>query len=83
MTYTMFRKLRYSDILFFSPAKNSLPGYIRIVFWVVRFFRQVGVSLRLFLNGNSIVSEYRLNKLSVHADPCGVLLIWAIPKTCL
>ena len=75
----MYRELKGSDILFFSPADNSLPGHIRINFWAVRFFKQVGVSLWLFFNAFRIISSYRLKKLNIHSGPGGVLLIRRLP----
>ncbi|MGB9081104.1 MAG: glycosyltransferase family 4 protein [Desulfuromonadaceae bacterium] len=75
LTYTMYRELNCSDIIFFSPADNSLPGHIRVKSWAIRLFKQVGVSIWLFLKGNRIIAEYRLDKLNIHAGPGGVLLI--------
>ncbi len=79
LTYTMYRELKRSDFLFFSPANNSLPGHIRVKSLAIRFFKQVGVSIWLFLNGERIISEYRLDKLNIHAGPGGVLLIRKLP----
>ncbi|MDD2582057.1 MAG: glycosyltransferase family 4 protein, partial [Desulfuromonadaceae bacterium] len=62
-----------------SPADNSLPGHIRIKSWMIRLFKQVGVSIWLFLNGKRIISEYHLDKLNIHAGPGGVLLIRKLP----
>ncbi len=75
----MYRELNCSDIIFFSPADNSLPGHIRVKNWTIRLFKQVGVSIWLFLKGNQIISEYRLDKLNIHAGPGGVLLIRKLP----
>ncbi|MBK5273433.1 MAG: glycosyltransferase family 4 protein [Desulfuromonadales bacterium] len=75
----MYRELKGSDILFFSPADNALPGHIRIKSWMIHLFKQVGVSIWLFLKGNQIISEYRLDKLNIHAGPGGVLLIRKLP----
>ncbi len=66
-------------MLFFSPADNSLPGHIRIRFWAIRFFKQVGVSLWLFLKGKSLIADYHLDKLNIHAGPGGVLLVRKLP----
>lgn len=75
----MYRVLEGSDILFFSPADNSLPGHSRINFWAIRFFKQVGVSIWLFLNAKEIIAKYRLDRLNIHAGPGGVLLIRKLP----
>lgn len=75
----MYRELKGSGTLFFSPADNSLPGHIRIKSWMIRLFKQVGVSIWLFLNGKRIISEYHLDKLNIHAGPGGVLLIRKLP----
>jgi glycosyltransferase involved in cell wall biosynthesis len=75
----MYRELKGSDILFFSPAENSLPGHIHIKFWAVRFLKQVGVSLWLFFNAYRIISSYQLKKLNIHSGPGGVLLIKKLP----
>jgi glycosyltransferase involved in cell wall biosynthesis len=75
LTYTMYRELRGKDILFFSPADNSMPGHIRINFWAIRFIKQVGVSIWLHLNILRIISEYGLDKLNIHSGPGGVLLL--------
>ena len=79
LTHTMYRELKGSDILFFSPAENSLPGHIHIKFWAVRFFKQVGVSLWLFFNAYRIISTYQLKKLNIHSGPGGVLFIRKLP----
>ena len=71
----MYASLKDNDFLFFSPANNSLPHHIRINFWPIRFVKQVGVSLWLFLNAKRIISLHCLNKLNIHAGPGGVLLI--------
>ena len=65
--------------MFFSPAQNSLPDHILITHWAIHLFKQVGVSIWLFFNGNNIISEYRLDKLNIHAGPGGVLLIRKLP----
>lgn len=46
---------------------------------MIHLFKQVGVSIWLFLKGNQIISEYRLDKLNIHAGPGGVLLIRKLP----
>ena len=75
----MYRELKDPDILFFSPANNSLSGHIRITSWVIRLFKQVGVSIWLFLRAQRIISEYRLDRLNIHAGPGGVLAIRKLP----
>jgi len=75
----MYRELKRADLLFFSPADNSLPGHIRIKHWTIRYLKQVGVSIWLLLNANGIIKEYRLDKLNIHAGPGGVLLIRKLP----
>lgn len=71
----MYRELKDSDLLFFSPAENSLPGHIPVKHRTIRYFKQVGVSIWLLLNGRRIISEYSLDKLNVHAGPGGVLVL--------
>jgi len=78
-TYLMFSELKHLNILFFSPARNLLPRHLRINFWAVRLFKQVGVSIWLFFNVYRIISEYRLDKLNIHSGAGGVLLIQKIP----
>jgi glycosyltransferase involved in cell wall biosynthesis len=75
----MFSELKGLDILFFSPASNSLPRHIRINFWAIRLFKQVGLSIWLFFRIYRMISEYRLNKLNIHSGPGGVLLIQRLP----
>lgn len=75
----MFSSLNDKDFLFFSPASNTLPRHIRINFWPIRFFKQVGVSIWLFLHGRHIISEHRLERLNIHSGPGGVLLIRKLP----
>jgi glycosyltransferase involved in cell wall biosynthesis len=75
----MYRELKGSDILFFSPADNTFPGHIRVKSWMIRLFKQVGVSIWLFVKGRHIISEYNLDKLNVHAGPGGVLVIRKLP----
>jgi len=79
LTYTLYRELHGRDVLFFSPARNSLSGHICITFWAIRLFRQVGVSLWLFLNARRIIAAYRLGSLNIHAGPGGVLLLRPLP----
>jgi glycosyltransferase involved in cell wall biosynthesis len=79
LTHTMYRELNRPDTLFFSPADNSLPGHIRISFWAIRLFKQVGVSLWLWAKGDRIVAEHRLDRLNIHAGPGGVLYIRKLP----
>ena len=75
----MFSELKHLDILFFSPGRNSLSRHIRINFWAIRLFKQVGVSIWLFFNVYRIISNYRLDKLNVHSGAGGVLLIQRLP----
>lgn len=75
----MFTSLKDKDLLFFSPACNSLPRHVRIDFLPVRFLKQVGVSLWLHLNASRIIAEYGLDKLNVHSGPGGVLCIRRLP----
>lgn len=79
LTYTMYCELQGRDLLFFSPARNALPGHIRIDFWALRLLKQVGVSFWLFFNGQRIIASYRLAKLNIHAGPGGVLLLRRLP----
>jgi glycosyltransferase involved in cell wall biosynthesis len=78
-TYQMFSELKRPDIIFFSPARNSLPRHVRINFWAVHLFKQVGVSIWLFFNVYRMISEYRLDKLNIHSGPGGALLIQRLP----
>ncbi len=75
----MFSELKRPDMLFFSPACNSLPRHIRINFRAIRLFKQVGVSIWLFFNVYRIISEYHLDKLNVHSGPGGVFLTQRLP----
>ena len=79
LTYTLYRQLHDSDLLFFSAADNSLPGHIRVKGWSIRLFKHVGVSIWLLLKGRQIISAYGLDKLNVHAGPGGVLVIRKLP----
>jgi glycosyltransferase involved in cell wall biosynthesis len=73
VTYTLYCEFKNKNILFFSPADNVLPGHIRVNYWAVRFFKQVGVSIWLFFNAHRIISEYKLDKLNIHSGAGGVL----------
>ena len=75
----MYRELNRSELLFFSPADNSLAGHIRIRFRPIRLCKQVGVSLWLFLKGKSLISDHGLEQLNIHAGPGGVLYIRKLP----
>lgn len=75
----MFSCLKDKDLLFFSPADNSLPRHIRIKFRPISLFKQAGVSLWLHSNAHRIISEYRLDKLNIHSGPGGVLLTRRLP----
>jgi glycosyltransferase involved in cell wall biosynthesis len=79
LTHTLYSELKGKNVLFFSPADNSFPGHVRVHFWAVRLFKQVGVSLWLLLNGRRIISSYSLDKLNIHAGPGGVLLVCRLP----
>ncbi|HBG05763.1 MAG: hypothetical protein A2075_06240 [Geobacteraceae bacterium GWC2_58_44] len=79
LTYTLYCEVKGRNVLFFSPADNSLPGHVRIHFWPIRFIKQVGVSIWLHLNAHRIISEYGLGKLNVHSGSGGVLLIRRLP----
>jgi glycosyltransferase involved in cell wall biosynthesis len=67
------------DMLFFSPARNSLPRHIFVNFWAIRFLKQLGVSIWLFFNVYRIISEYHLDKLNIHSGPGGVFLTQRLP----
>ena len=73
VTYTLYCELKNKNTVFFSPADNLLPGHVRVNFWAVRFFKQVGVTIWLFLNVNRIISENKLDKLNIHSGAGGVL----------
>jgi glycosyltransferase involved in cell wall biosynthesis len=73
LTYTLYCELMGKDILFFSPADNSLPGHIRIISPFVRLFKQVGVAIWLHFNVQRIISEHKLDKLNIHSGAGGVL----------
>jgi glycosyltransferase involved in cell wall biosynthesis len=78
VTYTLYCELKNRNVLFFSPADNFLPGHIRVNFWAVRFFKQVGVTIWLFFNVHRIISEYKLDKLNIHSGAGGVLFFRTI-----
>jgi glycosyltransferase involved in cell wall biosynthesis len=71
----MFSELKHLDVLFFSPAHNSLPRHIRINFRAIRFLKQVGASIWLFFHVHRIISEYGLDKLNIHSGPGGIFLL--------
>lgn len=73
VTYTLYCELKSRNVVFFSPADNRLPGHVRVNFWAVRFLKQVGVSLWLFLNVHRIISEHKLDQLNIHSGAGGVL----------
>jgi glycosyltransferase involved in cell wall biosynthesis len=77
--HLMLSRLKDQDLLFFSPADNSLPRHIRIRYWPIRFFKQVGVSIWLHLNAHRIISEHRLQKLNIQSGAGGVLLTRKVP----
>lgn len=78
-TFQMFSSLRDKDLLFFSPSTISLPRHIRIDYFPIRLFRQVGVSLWLHFNARRIIAEYQLGRLNIHAGPGGVLSVRRLP----
>lgn len=78
-THLMYSELKKLDILFFSPAHNTLPRHIRISFWPIKIIKQAGVSLWLHLNAKRIISEHHLEKLNIHSGPGGVLLVRKLP----
>lgn len=78
-TQLLFSLLDRHEALFFSPAKNTLPRHVRVKFWAVPLFKQVGVSLWFFLNARRIITDYGLKKLNVHSGPGGVLLMQRLP----
>lgn len=73
VTYTLYCELRGKDVLFFSPAENTLPGHVPVKYWAVRWFKQVGVTMWLFFNARRIIAQHRLDKLNVHSGAGGVL----------
>lgn len=75
----MFSELGDKNIIFFSPAENRLPRHIRINFWPVRFIKQVGISIWVYLNVFRIISRFHLEKLNVHSGAGGVLLPRRVP----
>ncbi|HEY4743389.1 MAG TPA: glycosyltransferase family 4 protein [Desulfuromonadaceae bacterium] len=79
LTYTMYCELKQRDVLFFSPADNGLPGHVRVNFWAIRLFKQVGVSLWLYVNAHRIIASHNLGKLNIHAGPGGVFLLRRLP----
>jgi len=75
----MHTALAEEDVLFFSPAENSLPRHVTIRFWPIRFLKQLGVSLWLQLNALRVIDRHRLGVLNVHAGAGGVLLARRVP----
>lgn len=73
VTYTLYCELKNKNMLFFSPANNKLPGHCRVDFWAVRFFKQVGVSIWLYINAHRIISDNKLDRLNIHSGAGGVL----------
>ena len=78
-TFQMFSSMKDQDLLFFSPAINSLPRHIRIDYLPVRFLKQAGVSLWLHFNARRIVETHRLDRVNIHAGPGGVLCVRRLP----
>ena len=77
--YTLYQQLGDQEIVYFSPAQNSLPGHQRIEFWPIRFIKQAGVSVWLHLNAHRIIVRHNLGKLNVHSGSGGVLLVRKLP----
>ena len=75
----MHSSLQDKDLLFFSPAVNSLPRHIAIDYLPVRFLKQVGVSLWFHFHAREIIERYRLERVNVHAGPGGVLCVRRLP----
>lgn len=71
----MFSSLKDKDLLFFSPAINTLPRHILIDYLPIRLLKQVGVSLWLHLNAHRIISRHHLDCVNIHAGPGGVLCV--------
>lgn len=71
--------MKDKDLLFFSPAINSLSRHIPIVFLPVRVVKQVGVSLWFHLNALKIISENHLDMVNIHSGPGGVLCVRRLP----
>ena len=74
-TYQMFLSLKGKDLLFFSPAINSLPRHISIDYLPARLLKQVGVSLWFHFNAHRIISLHHLDSVNIHAGPGGVLCV--------
>jgi glycosyltransferase involved in cell wall biosynthesis len=75
----MYSELNNENILFFSPADNSLPRHFHISFWMIRFIKQVGVSIWLHFNALRIIARNHLDGLNVHSGAGGVLLVRHVP----
>lgn len=71
--------MKDKDLLFFSPAINSLPRHIPIDYLPVRFLKQAGVSLWLHFNARRIIERYHLDRVNIHAGPGGVLCVRRLP----
>jgi glycosyltransferase involved in cell wall biosynthesis len=78
-TYQMFSSLKDKDLLFFSPAINSLPRHIPIDYLPARFLKQAGVSLWLHFNAHRIIFRHHLDSVNIHAGPGGVLCVRRLP----
>ena len=74
-TFQMFSSLEDKNLLFFSPAVNSLPRHIRIDFAPIRLIKQAGVSLWFHFNARRIILEYHLARVNIHTGPGGVLCV--------
>ncbi|RII25019.1 MAG: hypothetical protein CXR31_15320 [Geobacter sp.] len=73
LTFMLYGELKDKDMLFFSPADNSLPGHIRIFSRFIRPFKHVGVAIWLHCNVHRIIAEHKLSKLNIHSGAGGVL----------
>ncbi len=71
--------MKDKDLLFFSPAINSLPRHIPIHYLPVRLLKQAGVSLWFHFNARRIIEKYHLDRVNIHAGPGGVLCVRRLP----
>jgi glycosyltransferase involved in cell wall biosynthesis len=75
----MYASLKDRNLLFFSPARNSLPRHIHINFLPVRLIKQAGVSLWFHFNARRIIEKYHLDRVNIHSGPGGVLCARRLP----
>lgn len=71
--------MKDKELLFFSPAINSLPRHIHIDYLPVRFVKQAGVSLWFHFNACRVIAGYHLDKVNIHSGPGGVLCVQRLP----